>query len=149
MRFVRVEGVIDPAPYLAELPGLEVALPQGAWRYISDPGHFDFYGSRCVKDLTLDEIVAADTGELAVSTRFRPNDSKHDAGLLLQYAGVTSVEVTAAAAKPLGLPRLGSVILDEVLPHALGCRHEIALTGGSIAIVCTDLTATWTPEVPR
>ena len=41
---------LDPTAYLAVLPSLEGRLPGGAWEFISDPCHFDFYSDRCVKD---------------------------------------------------------------------------------------------------
>ncbi|MFD3333820.1 hypothetical protein ACFWV1_14400 [Streptomyces sp. NPDC058700] len=38
---------------------------------------------------------------------------------------------------------LGPVILDEILPHRNGCRHEVACWDGTLTIVCRDLRATW------
>ncbi|MBE1493546.1 hypothetical protein H4696_000646 [Amycolatopsis lexingtonensis] len=40
-------------------------------------------------------------------------------------------------------PRLGDLQLDEILPNAGGCSHEIKFTGGTIVIECADLTAEW------
>ena len=50
MRFVRVFSVVDPAPanvldpdpYLHELPGLQVQLPPRARAFATDPDHYDF-----------------------------------------------------------------------------------------------------------
>ena len=39
--------------------------------------------------------------------------------------------------------RLGDVQLDEVWPHEAGCSHEIVMTGGTIVVVSSDLTAEW------
>ncbi|MYS07209.1 hypothetical protein GTW71_12340 [Streptomyces sp. SID6041] len=39
---------------------------------------------------------------------------------------------------------LGTVVLDEVLPHRDGCSDEIACREGSLTIVCDDLRANWT-----
>ncbi|MFF3667552.1 hypothetical protein [Microtetraspora malaysiensis] len=36
------------------------------------------------------------------------------------------------------------MILDEVLPHADGCTHEIALWPvGMVMVTCRDLEAVW------
>ncbi|MFJ1865213.1 hypothetical protein ACIOD1_11330 [Streptomyces sp. NPDC088097] len=35
------------------------------------------------------------------------------------------------------------MVLDEVLTHPNGCRHEIAFWEGSL-VVCRDLDASWT-----
>ncbi|MEU5210108.1 hypothetical protein [Streptomyces sp. NPDC020742] len=44
---------------------------------------------------------------------------------------------------PHGWGDPGTVILDEVLPHADGCSHEVAFRPGTLFVVCRDLTATW------
>ncbi|MHC0434198.1 hypothetical protein ACX6XY_29120 [Streptomyces sp. O3] len=42
---------------------------------------------------------------------------------------------------------LGTVILDEILPHRDGCSHEIACWDGTLTLVCRDLRATWTETI--
>jgi len=67
---------------------------------------------------------------------------KHDQDLLIRYTGVSSFVVD-----PTDGSRevdLGAVVLDEILPHRDGCRHEIACRGGTLTVVCRDLRATWT-----
>jgi hypothetical protein len=39
--------------------------------------------------------------------------------------------------------QLGDVILDEVLPHELGCQHEIVCLFGLLIVTSQDLSATW------
>jgi hypothetical protein len=50
--FVKIDEVIDPTAYLEQLPSFEAEFPPGAWAFASDPGHYDFYATKCVKDLT-------------------------------------------------------------------------------------------------
>lgn len=38
-----------------------------------------------------------------------------------------------------------TVLLDEILPHEDGCRHEIALADSTLVIYSTDLLAIWAP----
>ena len=145
MRFVVVDPVIDPGPYLAELSRLESELPPGAYDFASDPGHYDFYGSRCVKDLTVGTLTLSDAGELNVETRFEPNEWKHDASLRITYEQVSSLNIATSDKAPVGPTRLGSLILDELLPHDDGVSHEIVFHGGTLTIVCRDLKAAWAP----
>jgi hypothetical protein len=42
---------------------------------------------------------------------------------------------------------LGTVILDEILPHGDGCSHEIACWEGTLTIFCRDLQVVWTETV--
>jgi len=56
MELVKIEKTstgfsIDPNPYLDVLAELRGELPPGAWSFVSDSGHYDFYSERCVKDL--------------------------------------------------------------------------------------------------
>lgn len=55
VRYVSVERtrdgvVLDPETYLRRLPSFAGSLPEGARRFATDPGHYDFLGPRCVKD---------------------------------------------------------------------------------------------------
>lgn len=67
---------------------------------------------------------------------------KHRGGLRLRYADVRSHRVDAAGADGL-LPRLGAVLLDELLPHPAGLSHAWAFTCGTLAVVAADVTAWW------
>lgn len=157
MRYVRVTvtddgtpvNFLDPAAYLGKLP--ELQLPAGARAFATDPGHFDFASSNCVKDLRLGHVTLRESGQgrLAVELALLPNRFKHDSGLLIRYDNVAGIDIEAGALNSdrrvwPESPRLGDLQLDEILPAAGGCSHELKFTGGSIVIVCEDLHAEWT-----
>jgi hypothetical protein len=151
-------GVIDPTAYLARLPALAEQLPSGARAFATDPGHYDFTGRRCVKDLTPHEVRRADDG---IELRLRHGCWKHDEDLVVRYTGVSRFQAAAVDVMDAGgggvamdgdVSALGEVILDEVLPHPHGCTHEIACRPGTLVVVCRDLVAEWVaadcPEAP-
>ncbi|MEV5550633.1 hypothetical protein AB0L35_31605 [Streptomyces sp. NPDC052309] len=92
-----------------------------------------------MKDLTLQAVRGAGSGEVEVE--FRHNCWKHDQDLVIRYTGVSCFVTEPAEAAETDL---GTVILDEILPHGDGCSHEIACWDGTLTIVCRDLRATWT-----
>lgn len=163
MKFVRVEAVVedgwhkgytlDPEPYLGELPAIQADLPEGARRFALDEDHYNFFGSRCIKDLKLNEVRLTDRNDsVSLKIRFSPNQFKHDRGLTIRYVNVTefSTSVTAEPRKKNIWPetrRLGDVQLDELLPHRKGVSHELQMTGGSIWIVAEDLSYEWADPV--
>ncbi|WP_376730170.1 hypothetical protein [Streptomyces nigra] len=111
--------------------------------FVTDPGHYDFVSDRCVKDLTLSKLTVTDEGGLIVlEVLLGPNQWKHASGLSIRYSDVQALEVSAEEADGM-LYRLGSLQLDEALPHRSGFRHEVAFTCGSITIVAADLVAVW------
>lgn len=128
---------IDPAEYLRRLPDLAPRLPEGARRYAVDGDHFDFLGTRCVKDLRLEGLREVSPRSLVLS--FAPNRWKHDAGLRIRYRGVT-----AHSFEPLWESGgYGTLLLDELLPTPSGFSHELAMTGGTFRVEAADLEATW------
>ncbi|MER5726847.1 hypothetical protein ABT084_00590 [Streptomyces sp. NPDC002138] len=136
-----LSGVLCPARYLERLPSLADALPPGARDFATDPDHYDFSGKRCVKDLELQQIRGGEAGDQQAELRFRHNCWKHDEDLVIRYTGVSRFHTDA---EPEDRADLGTVILDEVLPHRSGCSHEIAFWNGTLSVVCRDLVATWT-----
>jgi hypothetical protein len=141
-----VSGVISAQTYLRLLPQMAPGLPSGARAFATDPQHYDFYSRRCVKDLTIDDISVrgGDDGQLTIEVAFGHNCWKHEENLLITYSGVSTYELRSED----GAGRwqnLKPVILDEVLPHDLGCSHEIACLAGALTIVSTDLVASWVP----
>lgn len=132
----------DPGRYLAELPKLLPDLPAGAREFVSEPGHYDFGSPRCVKDLQLVDASFSVEREGCLEIRFSPNEWKHDSGLVISYAEPSRMQFDSGE-NVASLQEMGTVLLDEVLPVASGCRHEIALTGGTISISCADLHARW------
>lgn len=144
VRFVRFtddrgEPFIDPRGYLDRLPELAGALPPGARAFATDPAHYDFSGGRCVKDLTLRHQVS-DPEEDLFELRFAHNCWKHEEDLTIRYRGLRRVH---ADVEVTDLPGKFAVVLDEILPHPDGCRHEIAFRGGTMVVVARDLTAVW------
>lgn len=163
MRFIRVEAMmedgwhtgysLDPELYLSELPAIQSDLPEGARRFALDEDHYNFYGSRCVKDLKLDEARLTDRNDsVYLEIRFAPSQFKHDQGLAIRYADVVefSTSITAEPRKSNVWPdtrRLGDVQLDEILPHDKGFSHEFQMRGGSLWIVAQDLSYEWVDPV--
>lgn len=143
MRHVKVEATetgnfLDPDAYLALLPTLADALPHGARAFATDPDHYNFFSSRCVKDLAPDTMLRGTTaGESWLQLGFRHNCWKHDEDLSIRYVGVSTV----SQADWTGC---GAVTLDEILPHEHGVSHEIGFRDGSLTVVSRDLVATWT-----
>lgn len=131
-------GVLDPRPYLDELEHLAPLLPPGARAFATEPGHYDFVpGDRCVKDLKLVGIHSkADAGSL--TAYFRHHCWKHYEDLVIDYRGVVAVDWDGTE-----WPNEPEVVLDEILPHANGCTHEIALRPGTVTVTCADLDARW------
>ncbi|MBN6058112.1 hypothetical protein JYK22_39690 [Nonomuraea sp. RK-328] len=138
---VTPEGrALDPRPYLAALPALSAELSEGARSFATDPEHYDFYGRRCVKDLSLTSLAFTHDGDgQSIEFTFRHNCWKHEEDLTIRYRTVAEYEIT--------LPRDGIghaiVMLDEVLPHPTGCRHEIGFLSGTMTVIAKDLTAAW------
>lgn len=148
MQHVRVEATgsgnfLDPGAYLDLLPTLAGALPRGARAFAANPDHYDFYSSRCVKDLVPDTLLhGATADEDWLQLGFRHNCWKHDEDLTVRYVGVNSLSLDAVHQSDWA--SFGAVTLDEILPHEHGCSHEIGFRGGSLTVVSRDLIATWT-----
>lgn len=138
-------GVLSPARYLQQLPRLTERLPPGARAFATDPAHYDFAARRCTKDLRLQRLdLPTDCERRDVEVLFRHNCWKHDEDLLVRYGNVAALRVDLPPGEQAApLAGLGTVVLDEVLPHEAGCSHEVALRPGSLYVVCEDLTATW------
>ncbi|MFE7559078.1 hypothetical protein [Kitasatospora sp. NPDC057500] len=136
-----LSGIVDPRTYLELLPALSTKLPQGARAFATDGGHYDFTGRRCVKDLSFYRAAFLDNSR-EFDLRLRHNCWKHDEDLAIHYTGVTGIRIDAPN-EVSGWESLGTLILDEILPHDHGCTHEIAFRAGSVVITCADITATW------
>ncbi|MFJ5926191.1 hypothetical protein ACIQF6_26635 [Kitasatospora sp. NPDC092948] len=140
-RVGELTGVLNPGPYLELLPALSTSLPPGAKAFATDPGHYDFTGRRCVKDLTLHQATFFHGGK-TLDLRLRHNCWKHDEDLVVRYSGVAAVQIKTPN-EPSTWDDLGTLILDEILPHDQGCTHEMAFRPGSVIVTCNDITATW------
>jgi hypothetical protein len=156
IEFSRVERLengflVDPRPYVDELPRLRESLPTGAFDFVSDPDHFDISTERSVKDLRIEKIEAVDGfALLGLTVELAYNQLPGVSRLSIAYTEVVgfSIDVTSSFSIPADwitadTKRLGSVLTDEVLPHPQGCRHEIAMIHGSLSVICRDLVATW------
>ncbi|MEV1290083.1 hypothetical protein [Micromonospora sp. NPDC049679] len=148
MRYASVErtrdGIaVDPEAYFRRLPSFADSLPEGARKFATDPGHYDFFGRRCVKDLKPARLTIGETGGSRwVELKLRHNCWKHKEDLTIRYSGVQSLTIEPAD-DGLKVAQLGDVMLDEVLPHEVGCQHEIVCLSGSLTVASRDLTATW------
>ncbi|MES4886944.1 hypothetical protein [Streptomyces sp. NPDC096012] len=148
MKYVEVSGgrgdapvLLDPRPYLDRLPGLATGLPPGARAFATDPARYDFGGRRCVRDLVPAE-VSHGAGD-ALEIRFRHDCARHDEDLVVRYSGVSRFQTDVLdACDPASL---GAVLLDEILPHPVGCTHELACRPGTLVVACRDLAAQWVP----
>ncbi|MEU8407045.1 hypothetical protein AB0C19_12655 [Micromonospora sp. NPDC048842] len=148
MRYVSLErtrdGILhDPSAYLEQLPSLADSLPDGARRFATEPGHYDFFGQRCVKSLKPTRLTSGETGGSRwLELYLQHNCWKHEEDLTIRYRGVRSLTFEPAD-RELDVAQLLDVMLDEVLPHEQGCRHEIACLAGRMIVTSEDLTATW------
>lgn len=134
---------INPRVYLDRLPSLADNLPHGAREFATDPGHYDFAGTRCTKDLAPEHLqTGTDEDGVWVELGLRHNCWKHDEDLTIRYHGVYQLTISAPGQRS-DWTLLGPVILDEILPDGRGCTHEIACLGGSITVACQDLAASW------
>ncbi|MFH9426527.1 hypothetical protein [Streptomyces sp. NPDC017529] len=110
-------------------------------RFVATSGD-DFSSKRCVKDLELQHIRGVGADDQRVEIQFRHNCWKHDEDLVIRYADVSNFDAGSTGDDDWTV--LGTVILDEILPHQNGCSHEIGFWNGSLSVVCRDLVATWT-----
>lgn len=159
MKYIEVrrlpEGfMLDASVYLDRLDEIAQDLPPGAGRFATDEDHYDFYSGRCIKDLRIERVSVTDSDySLKVEIEFGGNRFKHSESLLVNYLDVVSISIGADNGDG-GDPdqtwpetlRLGEVQLDEILPHARGCSHEIKTISGCVLIICGDLSAQWKGE---
>lgn len=131
---------LDPTDYLERLPSFTDELPPGARAFATEPGHYDFMGKRCVKDLKLKSVRFHHDEDRTLDIDFRHNCWKHEDDLTIHYVGVKGFTADIGRESPWWEQ---VVTLDEVLPVSAGCQHEIAFLTGSITIRCRDLTAIW------
>lgn len=140
-----ISGVISAQAYLKLLSQMAPELPAGARAYATDLQHYDFYSRRCVKDLTIEHLsFRSNDDQLTIEIAFGHNCWKHEENLVITYSGVSAYKLRPED-DTSSWKNLKPVILDEVLPHDLGCSHEIACLGGTLTIVSTDLVASWIP----
>lgn len=140
MKYVKIEAIdggffLDPYAYIAQLAEISARLPVGAAAFAGDPEHYDFSSPRCVKDLEVGSMTLTDSDGLSLTMVLEPNQFKHETGLIVEYLNVSSVALEGADLRDLQL--------DEILPHEDGCSHEISFVGGSLTVVCGDLSARW------
>jgi len=133
----------DPRNYVRQLDALKEELPAGAKEFAFDPSHYDFHSERCVKDLRLSKMEMGETeiGDLRIV--FSPNPWKHASGLVIEYSGVRRIDIAEEDYPWDQDEGYGTVLLDEILPVAGGCSHEIALSTSTVRIECADLNAKW------
>ncbi len=147
MEYISVNPVIETAPYMDYLHRVEAQLPVGAREFALDRNHYNFYSTKCVKDLELSGIQFSKARLNIARLSFEPNRWKHDLPLSIVYSEVFRFSFSKQQAVDsvdipvLGL--LGQLVVDEIRLAATGVVHEILFTGGSIVIEAGDLSATW------
>ncbi|MEU1630201.1 hypothetical protein ABZ746_33875 [Streptomyces sp. NPDC020096] len=148
MEFVKVEWgselhgfSLESGGYLSELSNIRESLPPGAPAFASDPAHYSFGSDRCVKDLELVEFSVPSRVSREYILDFAANKWKHASGLRIRDSGVTRFSIDYD--EPVEWMQAETVLIDEILPHGDGFRHEIALTDATITVHCADLEASW------
>jgi hypothetical protein len=152
MQFIDIQSTghgffLDPTRYLDRLERCGDQLPPGAAAFARDPGHYEF-GDRCLKSLVLDSAsIEPHEGGTGARLVFRAFAGDGAPILVVRYVGVTEFSMTfdteTASNFARALPGHREVLLDEILPAASGCSHEIRLVSGTILISCRDLEAEW------
>src|SRR5262249_42732754 len=132
---------------------LKDLLPRGAAAFALQDGHFDMTSERSIKDLKLEDLRVVDAmAQLGVIANFAYNQLSDTPRLSITYEGVAQIAVDLAETVYNAGPhdwinertnRLVDVLADEVLPHSTGCQHVVQFIHGVVAIVCSDLHATW------
>ncbi|MCD0485338.1 hypothetical protein LO771_23855 [Streptacidiphilus sp. ASG 303] len=135
----------DPSAYLAALPDLRTSLPAGAQAFACDSDHYEFSSPRCVKDLKLGALPPTRFPSPGFEMRLLCCRGVSEHGLTLRYTKVAQMDVVTDDGEPFALSDYNSLRLDEILPHEIGCSHELRFTAATIRIVCADLTAHWDP----
>lgn len=137
---------IDPSRYLNQLGEISAQLPPGAAAFARDPGHYEFR-DRCMKDLHPTSVSIEMGSGSSTSTFIYSTPGKVRRPMLcIQYRDISDIRIrshegTEAAGRET--KKLGSVLLDELLPAEYGCTHEIICIFGSIFVSCADLEFQW------
>jgi hypothetical protein len=152
VKYVAIERLetgywLDPSKYLEQLGTLAPDLPPGAREFATEPGHYDFYSPRCVKDLTFGGLGVAEHNGEPTGISMALNDFRGRTVLTVEYRSVTNLSVVVHPSGGTGsvgpVAQLAQVQLDEILPHEAGCSHETQLIGGTVMVTCADLSARW------
>ncbi len=109
----------------------------------TDPQHYNFDAQRFVKNLKPQRVISGETNGVAwLELQLRHNCWRHEEDLSIRYHGVRNL-VLDPPREDMDVTGLREVFLDEILPHEHGCSHEIACLGGSLLVICDDMTAIW------
>lgn len=143
--------LVDPRPYIEILPSLRDSLPAGAYRFVTDPEHYDFFSERSIKDLKIERLELVDSlAVLRVTLDLAYNKLPNVPRLSINYSDVSSLSIEVKPGfqiRPdwihVGIKRMGDILTDEIHPDAEGCRHVIEMIHGTICITCGDLDALW------
>lgn len=156
LRYSRIDRLsdgfrVDSRPYVSALVDLRGSLPDGAYRFVSDPEHYDFYSERSVKDLKVERLTMVDSfAALGIKLDLAYNDLPNVPRLSIDYSDVfdLSIQVRSgykARCDWIGAhtKRLGDILTDEVHPDEKGCVHVIEMIHGTLCVTCRDLEASW------
>jgi hypothetical protein len=156
IQFSRVDRLpdgflIDPRPYIEMLPSLKESLPAGAYKFVADPEHYDFFSERSIKDLKIERLEMVDSyAVLGIALELAYNQLPNVPRLSIKYSNVSHVSIEVKSGfqiRPdwinIVTKRLGDVLTDEIHPDTSGCVHSIEMIHGAISIGCSDLEAVW------
>jgi hypothetical protein len=156
IKFSRVDRLpdgflVDPQPYIDMLPDLKESIPAGAYRFVTDPEHYDFFSERSIKDLKIERLEVVDSfAVLGITLELAYNQLPNIPQLSIKYSDVSNLSIDVRSGfqiRPdwinVGAKRLGDILTDEIHPDAGGCIHVIEMIHGVVAITCGDLEALW------
>src|ERR1044072_5051556 len=103
IRYSRVDRLpdgflVDPRPYMELLPNLEGSLPGGAYSFVTDPEHYNFFSERSIKDLKIERLEVVDGfATLGITLDLSYNELPHAPRLSIKYRDVSnlSLDVTS------------------------------------------------------
>jgi hypothetical protein len=143
--------LVDPRAYVEMLPGMNGSLPVGAYSFVSDPEHYNFFSERSIKDLKVERLQVVDGfAKLGVVLDLTYNRLPNVPRLSIQYRDVSNLSIDVRSKFQVradwvneGIKRMGDILTDEIHPDPHGCIHVIELIHGEISVTCADLEAVW------
>ncbi len=144
--------MVDPQPYIEVLPSLASSLPGGAYSFVTDPEHYNFFSERSIKDLKIERLEMVDGfAKLGITLDLAYNQLSNVPRLTIKYRDVSNLSIDVKSEFQMradwiteGIKRMGDILTDEVHPNLRGCVHVIEMIHGVISITCADLEAVWT-----
>lgn len=133
------------------LPNLEGSLPGGAYSFVTDPEHYNFFSERSIKDLKIERLEVVDSfAKLGITLDLAYNQLPNVPRLSIRYRDVSNLSIDVKSEFQMradwineGIKRMGDILTDEIHPNPHGCVHVIEMIHGVICVTCADLEAVW------